>query len=49
MRRYLALVLLGLGTMAGYAAGFHSLRHAAAHGHWHSACYLERGSWLSGY
>ncbi len=49
MRRYTALVLLGLGTLLGYASGFHSVRHARAHGHWHAPCYLDGGSWLSGY
>jgi hypothetical protein len=41
MRRKLALVLLGLGTLLGFASGFHSVRHAVHHGHWHSPCYME--------
>jgi hypothetical protein len=29
MRRRIAIVLLALGTVGGYAAGFHSLHHHA--------------------
>lgn len=48
-RRYWALVLLGLGTLGGYASGFQSLRHAGMYGQRHSTRHLERGSWLFGY
>jgi hypothetical protein len=49
MRRKMALVLLGLGTLLGYASGFHAIRHHGLHGHRHAPCYLDGGSWLSGY
>jgi hypothetical protein len=39
MRRKLALVLLGLGTLLGFASGFHAVCHGH-YGHWHSPCYL---------
>jgi len=45
MRRRLALVLLGLGVVLGYASGFHTLRH----GHWGYSCYPGERSWLFGY
>jgi hypothetical protein len=41
MRRKLALFVLGLGTLAGFASGFHALRHGLHHGHWHSPCFME--------
>lgn len=42
-RRTLALVLLGLGTLLGFASGFHSLRHH--HGHHGPPCYVGERSW----
>ena len=47
MRRRLALVLLGLGVVLGYASGFHALRHG--HHHWGYSCYPGERSWLFGY
>jgi len=44
-RRTLALVLLGLGTLLGFASGFRSLRHAGAHGQHGAPCYLGERSW----
>jgi hypothetical protein len=50
MRRKLALVLLGLGTILGFASGFHDLRYMAHHrGHWGAPCYADGRSWLFGY
>ena len=47
MRRKLALVLLGLGAVLGYASGFHALRHGGWHAGWADSCYSHR-SWLFG-
>ncbi|HTV25304.1 MAG TPA: hypothetical protein VMG12_41705 [Polyangiaceae bacterium] len=46
MRRRLALVLLGLGAVLGFASGFQQLRHHGLHGHpGHHSCYLDGRSW----
>jgi hypothetical protein len=48
MRRRMALVLLGLGALLGFASGFSELRHGV-HGHRGHPCYLDRRSWLFEY
>ena len=45
MRRRLALVLLGLGALLGFASGFHQLRHGVHGHHGHHSCYLDGRSW----
>jgi hypothetical protein len=43
MRRSMALVLLGLGALLGFASGFRDLRHGVHHrGHWGAPCYFDR-------
>jgi hypothetical protein len=50
MRRKLALVVLGLGMLVGFASGFRDLRHGAhQRGHWGGPCYGEGRSWLFGF
>ncbi|HWO10553.1 MAG TPA: hypothetical protein VNN80_13770 [Polyangiaceae bacterium] len=44
-RRTLALVLLGLGTLLGFASGFRSLRHAGEHGLRAAPCYFGDRPW----
>jgi hypothetical protein len=49
MRRKMALVLLGLGALLGFASGFRDVRHGAhGHGHFGAPCYDGR-SWLFGF
>ena len=44
MRRNVALVLLGVGALIGFASGFLDLRHGAYHrGHWGVPCYFDPG------
>jgi hypothetical protein len=48
MRRAFWLVVLGLGAVAGFASGFHSVRH---HGHGPDGVFNEgcwRGQWQAG-
>lgn len=47
MRRTMALVLLALGTVLGFASGFHSLRHG--HGLHGGSCYLDGLAWRFGF
>jgi hypothetical protein len=50
MRRKLALVLLGLGTLLGFACGLSELRHMTRHhGHFGAPCYVDGRSWLYGF
>jgi hypothetical protein len=48
MRRKMALVLLGLGALLGFASGFHDLRHGV-HGWRGAPCYGHERSWLFGF
>lgn len=45
MRRKMALVLLGLGAVLGFASGFHELRHGL-HAPRGGSCYVGGRSWL---
>ncbi|MGC4120116.1 MAG: hypothetical protein QM765_37150 [Myxococcales bacterium] len=42
MKRALLIVLLSFGTVAGYASGFHHLRHGGCHGWQSSSCPCQR-------
>jgi hypothetical protein len=44
----MALVLLGLGALLGFASGFHELRQGL-HGRHRHPCYLDGRSWLFEY
>jgi hypothetical protein len=44
----MALVLLGLGALVGFASGFREIRHDVQ-GHRGHPCYLGERSWLFEY